>query len=178
MRASRSSRGAIINGTSPPGRESIGGGVSPCDSSETYMPSDISDTSHSRKRVKRAKISVLHVPGIGTLDPITGEQVEAGVKVAPPGARTQVAVSVYDLRKEDDVIFDGIRLCANKCEFCYVHQMPKGFRKSLYMMDDDFRTSFLYGSFVTLTNLTDGDVQRILDENLSPLYVSVHTTDT
>lgn len=77
----------------------------------------------------------------------------------------------------DEVIFDGIRLCANKCEFCYVHQMPKGFRKSLYTMDDDFRTSFLYGSFVTLTNLTEGDVERILDENLSPLYVSVHTMD-
>ena len=77
----------------------------------------------------------------------------------------------------EDVIFDGIRLCANKCEFCYIHQMPKGFRKSLYIMDDDFRTSFLYGSFVTLTNLTDGDMARILDENLSPLYVSVHTAD-
>ena len=77
----------------------------------------------------------------------------------------------------DDVIFDGLRLCANKCEFCYVHQMPKGFRKSLYTMDDDYRTSFLYGSFVTLTNLTEGDVQRILDEHLSPLYVSVHTAD-
>ena len=77
----------------------------------------------------------------------------------------------------DDVIFDGLRLCANKCEFCYVHQMPKGFRKSLYVMDDDYRTSFLYGSFVTLTNLTDADVQRVLDEHLSPLYVSVHTAD-
>lgn len=77
----------------------------------------------------------------------------------------------------DDVIFDGLRLCANKCEFCYVHQMPKGFRKSLYTMDDDYRTSFLYGSFVTLTNLTEGDVQRILNEHLSPLYVSVHTAD-
>jgi putative radical SAM enzyme (TIGR03279 family) len=77
----------------------------------------------------------------------------------------------------DEVIFDGIRLCANKCEFCYVHQMPRGFRKSLYIMDDDFRTSFLYGSFVTLTNLSEADVERILDENLSPLYVSVHTTD-
>ncbi len=77
----------------------------------------------------------------------------------------------------DEVIFDGLRLCANKCEFCYVHQMPKGFRKSLYVMDDDFRTSFLYGSFVTLTNLGEDDVQRILDEQLSPLYVSVHSTD-
>jgi putative radical SAM enzyme (TIGR03279 family) len=77
----------------------------------------------------------------------------------------------------DEVIFDGLRLCANKCEFCYVHQMPQGFRKSLYVMDDDFRTSFLYGSFVTLTNLTESDLSRILDEQLSPLYVSVHTAD-
>jgi putative radical SAM enzyme (TIGR03279 family) len=77
----------------------------------------------------------------------------------------------------DDVIFDGLRLCANKCDFCYIHQMPQGFRKSLYVMDDDFRTSFLYGSFVTLTNLDESDVRRILDEGLSPLYVSVHTAD-
>jgi putative radical SAM enzyme (TIGR03279 family) len=76
-----------------------------------------------------------------------------------------------------DVLFDGIKLCANKCEFCYVHQMPKGFRKSLYVMDDDYRLSFLYGSFVTLTNLTEDDFQRILSENLSPLYVSVHSTN-
>jgi putative radical SAM enzyme (TIGR03279 family) len=76
-----------------------------------------------------------------------------------------------------EVLFDGIKLCANKCEFCYVHQMPKGFRKSLYVMDDDYRLSFLYGSFVTLTNLTDADFDRILTENLSPLYVSVHATD-
>ena len=76
-----------------------------------------------------------------------------------------------------EVIFDGIRLCANKCEFCYVHQMPKGMRKSLYIMDDDFRTSFLYGSFITLTNLSNADIKRILDEKLSPLYVSVHTAN-
>lgn len=77
----------------------------------------------------------------------------------------------------EEVLFDGIRKCANKCDFCYVHQMPRGFRKSLYIMDDDFRLSFLYGSFVTLTNLTEVDIQRIQDENLSPLYVSVHTAN-
>ncbi len=76
-----------------------------------------------------------------------------------------------------EVLFDGIKLCANKCEFCYVHQMPKGFRKSLYVMDDDYRLSFLYGSFVTLTNLSEADFDRIISENLSPLYVSVHSTD-
>jgi len=94
------------------------------------------------------------------------------------GARAEFRVAWEDPGLEfDDVIFDGLRLCANQCEFCYVHQMPRGFRKSLYVMDDDFRTSFLYGSFVTLTNLTDADVRRILDEHLSPLYVSVHTAD-
>ncbi|KQR04739.1 DUF512 domain-containing protein [Deinococcus sp. Leaf326] len=77
----------------------------------------------------------------------------------------------------EEVLFDGIKKCANKCDFCYVHQMPRGFRKSLYIMDDDYRLSFLYGSFVTLTNLTEGDINRILDENLSPLYVSVHTSN-
>ncbi|MBA2665830.1 MAG: DUF512 domain-containing protein [Trueperaceae bacterium] len=91
---------------------------------------------------------------------------------------TSFSVSWEDPGLEfDDVIFDGLRLCANKCDFCYIHQMPQGFRKSLYVMDDDFRTSFLYGSFVTLTNLTEGDVRRIIDEHLSPLYVSVHTAD-
>ena len=77
----------------------------------------------------------------------------------------------------EEVLFDGIKKCANKCDFCYVHQMPRGFRKSLYIMDDDYRLSFLYGSFVTLTNLSENDIRRIEDENLSPLYVSVHTAN-
>jgi putative radical SAM enzyme (TIGR03279 family) len=103
---------------------------------------------------------------------------EATLTVKNPQTQelVQFAVAWDDPGLEfDEVIFDGIKLCANKCEFCYVHQMPKGFRKSLYMMDDDYRTSFLYGSFVTLTNLSEADIARILDEQLSPLYVSVHT---
>lgn len=98
-------------------------------------------------------------------DPASGRSVRFAVAWDDPGLEFE------------DVIFDGLRLCANQCEFCYVHQMPKGMRRSLYVMDDDFRTSFLYGSFVTLTNLTEHDVRRILDEELSPLYVSVHTAD-
>ena len=107
------------------------------------------------------------------------ERGDAEVEVCEPGgAPVGFRVSWEDPGLEfDDVIFDGIRLCANKCDFCYVHQMPKGMRKSLYIMDDDFRTSFLYGSFVTLTNLTEDDVGRILGEHLSPLYVSVHSAD-
>lgn len=108
------------------------------------------------------------------------ERGEVTLEVRDPvaGAQAVFTVAWEDPGLEfEDVIFDGLRLCANQCEFCYVHQMPKGFRKSLYVMDDDYRTSFLYGSFVTLTNLTEDDVRRILDEHLSPLYVSVHTAD-
>jgi putative radical SAM enzyme (TIGR03279 family) len=75
-------------------------------------------------------------------------------------------------------IFDGIRRCDNRCDFCFVIQMPRGLRPSLYVKDDDYRTSFLFGSYVTLTNLTEADWKRIEDQHLSPLYISVHATET
>ncbi|MGD1992952.1 MAG: DUF512 domain-containing protein [Anaerolineae bacterium] len=70
-----------------------------------------------------------------------------------------------------------IRRCNNRCEFCFVTQMPPGLRPSLYVKDDDYRHSFLFGNYVTLTNLTPADWQRIEAQHLSPLYVSVHATD-
>jgi len=73
--------------------------------------------------------------------------------------------------------FDGIRRCRNHCEFCFVRQMPAGLRKSLYVKDDDYRYSFLFGNFVTLTNLADEDWMRLAEQRLSPLYVSVHATE-
>jgi putative radical SAM enzyme (TIGR03279 family) len=76
-----------------------------------------------------------------------------------------------------DPTFDGIRRCNNHCEFCFIHQMPPGMRKTLYVRDDDLRYSFLYGNFVTLTNLTEEDWERLAEQRLSPLYVSVHATD-
>ena len=69
------------------------------------------------------------------------------------------------------------RSCKNNCIFCFVHQLPKGMRKSLYFKDEDYRLSFLHGNFITLTNTLDGDIDRIIRQRLSPLYVSVHTTD-
>jgi putative radical SAM enzyme (TIGR03279 family) len=73
--------------------------------------------------------------------------------------------------------FDGIRRCENRCEFCFVTQMPPGLRPTLYVKDDDYRYSFLSGSYVTLTNLDETDWARIAAHRLSPLYVSVHATD-
>ncbi len=72
---------------------------------------------------------------------------------------------------------DQIHTCDNKCVFCFIHQMPKGMRKSLYLMDDDFRLSFLHGNYVTLTNMSEEEFERTKAQGLSPLYVSVHATD-
>lgn len=74
-------------------------------------------------------------------------------------------------------VFDAVRTCRNACTFCFMTQLPAGMRKPLYLRDDDFRLSFLQGNFVTLTNLADADVERIIEQQLSPLYVSVHAVD-
>jgi NifB/MoaA-like Fe-S oxidoreductase len=94
--------------------------------------------------------------------------------------------TIYEIEKDPDEdlgiefvepLFDRLRTCNNKCPFCFLTQMPKGMRKSLYLKDDDYRLGFLYGNFVTLTNLTEDDWQRIAEQHLSPMYVSIHATD-
>jgi len=114
------------------------------------------------------------------------EHIEAEV-LTPQGTRRTVAVEKHpdeDLGLDfADPLFDGVRLCRNRCLFCFYDQLPRGrcaacgLRASLYVRDDDFRLSFLHGNFVTLTNLADEDFTRIGEQRLSPLYVSVHATD-
>ena len=77
----------------------------------------------------------------------------------------------------DNPLMDNIKVCSNKCIFCFIDQMPKGMRKTLYLKDDDTRLSFLYGNFITLTNLSDDEIDRIIKYRISPIKVSVHTTD-
>ncbi|MFM7322416.1 MAG: DUF512 domain-containing protein [Armatimonadota bacterium] len=108
-----------------------------------------------------------------------GEQVELGL--LRDGETVQVLFRKgYD---EDpgivfnDDLFDRLHLCKNKCVFCFLYQQPKGLRPSLYVKDDDFRLSFLHGNYVTLTNLKDGELDRICEQRLSPLFVSIHATD-
>src|ERR1700712_2153227 len=74
-------------------------------------------------------------------------------------------------------LFDRVRTCDNHCEFCFIYQLPPGMRKSLYLKDDDYRLSFLYGNFTTLTRFTEADLERVVTERLSPLNVSIHATD-
>jgi putative radical SAM enzyme (TIGR03279 family) len=97
----------------------------------------------------------------------------------PDGSRYAVSLEKHpdeDLGLEFEPM--PIRSCNNKCDFCFVFQQPKKtMRRDLYIMDDDFRYSFLYGNFVTLTNIEEADVERILAQRLSPLYISVHATD-
>lgn len=77
-----------------------------------------------------------------------------------------------------DALFTSIRRCANDCDFCFVDMNPQGLRSSIYIRDDDYRLSFLFGDFITLTNLNERDWARLAEQRLSPLYVSVHATDT
>jgi putative radical SAM enzyme (TIGR03279 family) len=93
---------------------------------------------------------------------------------------------VVDLEKDPDeglglafteALFDGLRQCNNRCPFCFIDQQPPGRRSSLYVKDDDYRLSFLYGSYLTLTNLLPADWDRIERQRLSPLFVSVHATE-
>jgi putative radical SAM enzyme (TIGR03279 family) len=74
-------------------------------------------------------------------------------------------------------VFEGIRECNNRCDFCFIAGLPKGLRRTLYIRDDDYRYSFLFGTFLTLTNLDESDWQRIAYQHLSPLHVSIHATD-
>ena len=74
-------------------------------------------------------------------------------------------------------VFDQVRTCDNHCPFCFIYQLPPGMRRSLYLKDDDYRLSFLYGNFTTLTRFTEADLERIVTEGLGPLYVSIHATD-
>jgi putative radical SAM enzyme (TIGR03279 family) len=77
----------------------------------------------------------------------------------------------------ETALFDGLIQCNNRCPFCFIDQQPPGMRQTLYLKDDDYRLSFLYGSYLTLTNLTQREWNRIAQMRLSPLYVSVHATE-
>ncbi len=91
----------------------------------------------------------------------------------------------YSFRIDDPMIAelgltladDEVRRCQCNCVFCFVRQQPKGMRRALYVKDEDYRLSFTHGNFITLSNTTEEDVERIVEQRLSPLYISVHTTD-
>lgn len=108
---------------------------------------------------------------------------DAEVELEVERGGVQILIAIEKLAGEplgaemSDALFDRVRTCDNHCEFCFIYQLPKGMRKSLYLKDDDYRLSFLYGNFTTLTRFTEADLERIVTERLSPLFVSIHTTN-
>ncbi len=111
---------------------------------------------------------------------IAEEQIEVLVR------HTNGEEMIYEIEKDPDEdlgvdfeepLFDRLRTCTNKCPFCFLTQMPRGFRRSLYLKDDDYRLSFIYSNFVTFTNLHEADWERIRTQHLSPMHISVHATD-
>lgn len=99
----------------------------------------------------------------------------------PEGHRRTVRIKKQEFEELglefSDYLMDEQRSCRNKCIFCFIDQLPPGMRDSLYFKDDDSRLSFLFGNYITLTNLTEHEVQRIIDMHISPINISVHTTD-
>lgn len=130
--------------------------------------------------------SIISVNGKQIHDLIQFQFEWAGEEVILELKKAGGEILLFEIEKDYDeslgvvftsAVFDRVKLCANKCLFCFVDQMPVRMRESLYIKDDDYRLSFLQGSFITLTNLREEDIARIIKERLSPLYVSVHTTN-
>ena len=126
-----------------------------------------------------------HVNGNPVLDIVDFAFLSAGECVTLDVLRNDVVVNFViekgydeDLGLEfGDDLFDRVHICKNKCVFCFLYQQPKGLRPSLYIKDDDYRLSFLHGNYLTLTNMGESEFQRVIDQKLSPLFVSVHATD-
>src|SRR5690606_39123711 len=96
----------------------------------------------------------------------------------PDGSeRSRTVRTAYHARLGFEVEPFAIRRCSNYCVFCFAHQLPPGMRRDLYLKDEDYRLSFLYGNYITGTNLSEEDKQRIVRLKLSPLYFSIHATD-
>lgn len=91
--------------------------------------------------------------------------------------KTATIKKPYDQRLGIELEPFEIKRCSNACVFCFVHQLPRGMRRELYIKDEDYRLSFLYGNYITGTNLSPADKQRIIDYKLSPLFFSIHATD-
>jgi putative radical SAM enzyme (TIGR03279 family) len=128
---------------------------------------------------------ILTVNGVAPGDVIEYQQLVDDAEVTL-GVRREAATWEVEVTKRpgaplglrlNSSIFDRVQTCDNHCEFCFIYQLPPGMRQTLYLKDDDYRLSFLYGNFTTLTRFTELDLARVVEERLGPLYVSIHATD-
>ncbi|MDD6739844.1 MAG: DUF512 domain-containing protein [Coriobacteriaceae bacterium] len=124
-------------------------------------------------------MALTHVNGVPLRDMIEWQWQSDGLEVEITTAEGDVAVLERDPGEDwgitfGDCIFDGITTCRNACSFCFMAMLPKDMRPALTLRDDDYRLSFMQGNFVTLTNVTEEDVDRIVSQHLSPLHLSLH----
>jgi putative radical SAM enzyme (TIGR03279 family) len=145
-----------------PGSPADHAGIAPGDEVVTVNGEHLRDVIRYQLQADDAHVELEIRPGAGGTETPVSITKPAG---APLGVELEHAV------------FDRVRTCDNHCPFCFIYQLPKGMRRSLYLKDDDFRLSFLYGNFTTLTRFTEADYERVVTERLSPLYVSIHATD-
>ena len=133
----------------------------------------------------RAGDELLAINGVVPKDVIQYQQLideaELSLDLQRDGITLELEVSKHPGQplgvQVDSALFDRVRTCDNHCEFCFIYQLPPGLRRSLYLKDDDYRLSFLYGNFTTLTRFTEADLERVITEKLSPLNVSIHATN-
>lgn len=146
--------------------------------------SDVEPGSPAARLGIRRGDRILTVNGTAPRDIIEWKQLAAEETVVFGLARdSQQFEATVEVRGErlglsvESALFDRVHTCDNHCDFCFIYQLPKGLRRSLYLKDDDYRLSFLFGNFTTLTRFTEADLERVTEQRLSPLHVSVHSTD-
>ena len=145
----------------------------------------VADGSVAQRFGLRAGDELLSVNGCVPKDVIEYQQLVDEPELSLDVRRDGIVLEFEVLKKAgeplgvqvDSALFDRVRTCDNHCEFCFIYQLPPGLRPSLYLKDDDYRLSFLYGNFTTLTRFTEADLERVVTERLSPLNVSIHATD-
>ena len=145
----------------------------------------VADGSVAQRFGLRAGDELLSVNGCVPKDVIEYQQLVDEPELSLDVRRDGVVLELEVLKRAgeplgaqvDSALFDRVRTCDNHCEFCFIYQLPPGLRPSLYLKDDDYRLSFLYGNFTTLTRFTEADLERVVTERLSPLNVSIHATD-
>lgn len=153
------SNGGLITSIEPGGLAEAAG-LRPGDTLQAINGFEINDLIDYRYQVAEEEITLRFLRGMETHEVTLHKEIDE------------------DLGLEfQDAVFDRIRPCANNCVFCFIHQQPAGMRESLYVMDDDYRLSFLQGNFITMTNMPEREWKRIEELRLSPLYVSVHASN-